>query len=181
MRSKKEKNEMDIHSKFKGLDIESLNVLDLGCGHNNSPISSQVLTLPFDFLTSVDIHRPYLDILRDKPMAARQHQIVKSEIIAYVVEQIKVGYYFDVALLLDVVEHFVYGDAVRLLGFLEAIIHKRIIIWIPLDICTQNEYNNNPYQVHLSTWRREDLENLGYEVSQLANYHRSVAWATKDL
>jgi len=157
-------------------------VLDLGCGHNNSPVSSQVLTLPFGSLTSVDIHHPYLDLLRGKSTAAGRHQIVESEITAYIDGQQRADCHFDVTLLLDVLEHFVHDDAVKLLGEgIEAITDRRIIIWIPLGTCSQKEYNGNPHQAHLSTWRREDLESLDYTVEQLTNYHRAVAWAVKNL
>lgn len=175
-----EENEVDLYSKFEGLDIESLSVLDLGCGHNDSPVSNQVLALPFDSLTSVDVHRPYLNLLRGKLVAARQHRIVESEIIAYVDGQQRSDCCFDVTLLLDILEHFTYNDAAKLLKGIEVITNKRVVIWIPLGVCTQEEYDSNPYQVHLSTWRRTNLEDLGYTVVQ-PSYHRPVAWAVRDL
>lgn len=94
---------MELRPKLDGLDIEQLHVLDLGCGHNDTPVSGQVLTLPFRWLTSVDIYKPYIDLLCEKTAAALHHEIIDSDIRDYVCTARADSY--DVTLMLDVLEH----------------------------------------------------------------------------
>jgi len=174
----------DLRLRFDGLEIETLSVLDLGCGYNRNRISRTVLTLPFWHLTSVDIHYPCLEALRGRPVAAKHHEIVEGEILDYVG---KAGLDFDVTLLLDVLEHFERGDAVRLLALIEAATRKRIIIFLPIGECPQDTYDDNPYQIHRSTWAVEDLLGLGFAVEHLPHFHKNLhpqvdaAWAVRNL
>jgi len=176
---------MELRSKLDGLEIETLDVLDLGCGHNASPVSSQVLTLPFKSLTSVDIYAPYLDLLSKKSAAALHHWIRECNILDFA-SKVMPGS-FDVSLLLDVLEHFPVLEAERLLYDIEMNTRSRIILWLPIGNCPQHEMDGNPYQVHKSTWEVEHLETLGFEVEHLVAFHQhfhppvDAAWAVKDL
>jgi len=174
----------DLRLRFDGLEIETLSVLDLGCGYNRNRISRAVLKLPFRHLTSVDIHYPCLDALRDRPVAAREHNIVHCEILSYLSFP---GVCPDVTLLLDVLEHFEPDDAMRLLAAVHAVTRKRIIIFLPIGECPQDAYDDNPYQIHRSTWAVEDLLELGFAVEHMPCFHKNLrpqvdaAWAVKNL
>jgi len=176
---------MELYPKLDGLEIEQLEVLDLGCGHNDTPVSSQVLTLPFHHLMSVDVHQPYIDLLKDKPAAARNHGIITGEILGFVSSSFTDSY--DVTLLLDVLEHFEKREAVMLLDRIARITRHRIILWLPIGNCPQHAMDGNPYQVHQSTWEVEHLETLGFEVELLPGFHQhfhpplDAAWAVRNL
>ena len=176
---------MDLRRHFHDLDVESLDVLDLGCGHNGTPVSSQVLTMPFRSLISVDIYRPYLNLLRTKSVAALHHKIVESDALNYVGKANPDS--FDVTLLLDSLEHFRPRAARMLLGHIEMVTRTRIIIWLPIGECPQDSLDGNPYQVHGSTWSVEDLRGLGFVVDHLPGFHQhfhppvDAAWAVKNL
>lgn len=176
--------DMDLRARFDGLEIETLRVLDLGCGYNQNRISRTVLALPFLHLTSVDIHQPCLDALRNRIVVAKEHDIVQDEILHYLAEP---GLEFDVTLLLDVWEHFTPDDAETLLAAIEAVTRKRIIIFLPIGKCPQKTHDDNSYQAHRSTWEAGDLEELGFVVQLLPGFHKQfhaavdAAWAVKNL
>ena len=176
---------MELRPKLDGLDIEQLDVLDLGCGHNDTPVSSQVLTLPFKSLTSVDIYPPYLELLIEKSATLLHHRIVEDNILAYVLKAKTKS--VDVTLLLDVLEHFSVEEGLWLVDEIAMITRKRIIIWLPIGECPQHAMDGNPYQVHNSTWQVEDLVGLGFEVEHLVGFHQhfhppvDAAWAVRSL
>lgn len=176
--------DMSLLARLGGLEIEALSVLDLGCGYNRNRISRVVLELPFSYLTSVDIHQPCLDALRERTVAASVHYIVWNDLLHYLGGTAEV---FDVTLLLDVLEHFDESNSGLLLAFAEAVTHKRIIIFLPLGTCPQGTYDGNPYQAHLSSWEASDLRELGYTVEVLPGFHKNftplidAAWAVKNL
>lgn len=176
--------DMDLRARFDGLEIETLRVLDLGCGYNQNRISRTVLALPFLHLTSVDIHQPCIEALRNRIVVAEEHDIVQDEILHYLTEP---GLEFDVTLLLDVWEHFAPDDAEKLLVAIEAVTRKRIIIFLPIGHCPQHAYDDNPYQIHEATWGVEGLAKLGFGVELMSGFHKHLhppgdaAWAVKDL
>jgi len=173
---------MDLRARFDGLEIETLRVLDLGCGYNKNRISRTVLALQFRHLISVDIHSPCLEALRNRIVVAQEHDIVQDEILHYLAgSKLK----FDVTLLLDVLQHFTPEDAKKLLTAIEAVTHKRIIIFLPIGECPRGAYDDNPYQIHRATWTVEGLAELGFTVELLPDFHKHLsvdaAWAVKNL
>jgi hypothetical protein len=66
---------------------------------------------------------------------------------------------YDVAILGDVLEHFVYSDANYILFLLEKMIQKAIIVQLPLGEYKQ-ELELNPLENHRHTWTFEDIQKL---------------------
>jgi len=75
---------------------------------------------------------------------------------------------YDVIVATEVIEHMELSDAT---DFLEESkkITKRVIIATPKEFEEQKEYDNNPYQKHLSLISNEEFEKHGYETIQLEN------------
>ena len=105
---------------------------------------------------------------------------------------------FDIALLIDVLEHFTKTDGKNVLSQVEKIARKQIIIWTPVGMYPQDydcvdeswkAFGNlqtkqkNKYQQHISSWYPKDLEKMGYVCTVLKDYHpdiRSVSHKLKD-
>ena len=130
-------------------------ILDVGCG-SASPIrnfSGKFYSVGVDaFAPSVktsmekQIHNDYcqLDVL------SIDHRFTPGS--------------FDCVLALDLIEHFNKSDGVRLIGKMEKIASKKVIIFTPNGFLSQNEYDDNPLQVHLSGWTVGEMRKMGYRV-----------------
>lgn len=133
------------------------NVLDLGCG-KKSPLYHLKNNKNFKDLHSVgvDIFSPYIleNVKKNK---------IHSEYINKNIFEIDFSdKSFDVAILFDVIEHFKKDDFLNFLPKLERIA-KKIIIITPNGFVDQEEYENNPYQIHLSGWDVKDMTDLGFK------------------
>lgn len=65
---------------------------------------------------------------------------------------------------MDLIEHLEKIEAIKLLKKMEKIGRKKIIILTPNGFTNQDEWDNNPYQVHKSGWSKKDFEKMGYRV-----------------
>lgn len=175
---------LDLPAQFKGLNIPALTVLDVGCGNYTSPISSQMRKLPFAKLISVDVHAPVIiEIMRKKHILdfkCAEHTVSVfdgTDLALYEREPI------DVIIFLDVIEHINKQAGVAVLKKAMEEAKKRVLIWIPLEECPQGELDNNPHQKHVSSWTKDELEELGFEVTVFSRFHRQftppvdAAWA----
>lgn len=139
-------------------ELENCNkILDLGCGEN-SPLGLLKDDKKFKDLYSVgvDIFSPY--ILKN----IEEYKIHSEYINKNIFEIDFPEKSFDCALLLDVIEHFNKNDFLNFLPRLEKMV-KKIIIITPNGFVPQEEYNENPYQIHKSGWTVDELKNLGFE------------------
>jgi len=180
---------LNLKSKFDGLNIEELSVLDLGCGIYNTPISVQMLRLPFKKLESIDRHGPIVkqlhsSLIRGKSFLAKEHVARIRDARTHVALAEDNSY--DVILMLDFLEHIEKGDGAKLLEECKRVASKRVLLWIPLESYESEERGGNPYQVHLAAWTKEELEDHGYTVTVFKDFHQhydppvSAAWAIWD-
>lgn len=162
--------------------------LDLGCGRNESPISKKVLEIPWSTLVSVDVWPHNINRLHAKRAAgeiAASNWISYCEPMEVLVPRLTGN--FHVVLMLDSLEHIEKGAGLRFLADVEALKPKRVLMWIPLGNCPQGPLEGNPNEVHKSTWEKEELEALGYEVQVFPAFHKHLvpnvdaAWASKNL
>jgi hypothetical protein len=166
-------------------DPARLNAIDLGCGPAESVIARQVLETPWRRLVSVDAFLPYLNKLREKDVRAARHDIHAMR-IPQVFSEFTAGE-FDVALLIDVLEHFPRREALRLLVRLEKFVRRGIVIFSPVGAVPQEELDGNALQRHCSTWQPGDWARLGYNVEVYDRFHghldppATAAWAIKTL
>lgn len=166
-------------------DLSQLSCIDLGCGPGESAVARQVLEIPWRRLVSVEIFEPYLEQLKNKSAAAQRREIRASRIEPAVDEL--PAREIDLALMIDVIEHFSRADALHLLVKLQHKIRLGIALFIPLGDVEQDELDSNPLQRHRSTWQPADLSNLGFDVEIYENFHgqlnppASAAWAMKKL
>lgn len=72
---------------------------------------------------------------------------------------------FDLVVALDVVEHFEKDDGRALLGALEAVARRRVVVFTPNGFLPQGEKDDNPLQVHRSGWTVDEFTERGYTVT----------------
>jgi len=181
-------NPFSLPARLKGLGrLSDLSCLDLGCGKNESPISATVLQIPWRVLTSVEVWPVNVQLLRLKHLggeiAAKAWNVFMEPMENLLPRMVGE---FDVILILDSLEHLTKGEALRFLRTVEGQKYRRLLIWLPLGPCPQGPREDNPHEVHLSTWSAEELDQLGYDVQVFPRLHRHItpwvdaAWATKN-
>ena len=71
---------------------------------------------------------------------------------------------FDAVVAFDVIEHLSTSDVGKLLDLMERIARRRIVVHTPNGFLPQDEYEDNPLQVHRSGWSAEEMRSLGFRV-----------------
>lgn len=140
-------------------DCESL--LDVGCG-NSSPIKSFSKRL---YTVGVDIFEP--SIKKSKKLGIH-NQYYKMDVLD-IGERFE-PFSFDCVFASDVLEHVSKEDGIRLIEMMEKIARKIVIIQTPNGFLPQYEYENNPWQKHLSGWNTEEMKERGYVVTGSAGW-----------
>lgn len=148
------KNIFFLHAVSSSLN-KCKNILDIGCGPNSS--IREVLKR-FDS-EGIDIHKASIDLAK-KNKTHNRYTIGD-------IRQIEKFYKpkcFDAVIAIDVIEHLVKKDTLKLLDKMEKIARKEVIVLTPNGFCHLDHYDNNPYQTHKSGWTKKDLEACGYKV-----------------
>lgn len=165
--------------------VDGLTVLNLGAGRGDSPISALLKYLPFLFITHLDIYEPDLEVLAGESHVAK--------LVTFVTHDLRNSLYFakdsfSVVLGLDVVEHLKKRHALTMIEEAERVASDRVVFFIPLGRCPSFASDQpNPYQEHLSIWTAEDLEQLGYNVDIMEDFHDfttakfDACWAWKEV
>ena len=164
-------------------DLAGLSCIDLGCGAGETVTAGAILHLTWKRLISVDAFAPYLNQLQQKTIRAQHH-----EIHAIRIEEIFARFHpgeIDIAVLIDVLEHFTRRDAIALLVRLERFLRRGIVIFAPVGRVEQEARDGNMLQRHRSFWQPEDWARLGYDVEVYEAFHghldppATAAWAIK--
>ena len=135
---------------------DSTSLLDVGCGaespvrhfHRRVPklVGVDGFAASIEQSRSKDIHDDYacIDLLQiDKVFSERSFACVLAS---------------------DVVEHFSKSAGMELVGKMEKIASKTIVIFTPNGFLPQDEHGGNKLQRHQSGWTVNEMEALGYDV-----------------
>jgi len=139
-------------------------VLDVGCG-----IGKHIKAVKADVRVGVDAFGPVLEAAKrgNNGVVFKACDLNEPNGLA--------GMSFDCVMGIDIVEHFVKDDAVRLIARCEQIAKKEVLFFIPVGAHPQTKddrgFKNDYYQVHRSTWHPEDMERLGYDVWYYPNWY----------
>jgi hypothetical protein len=80
--------------------------------------------------------------------------------------------HYDVILMVDVLEHFIVGEAVKALQ--KALFYSpQVLVSTPIGY-EQGEVNGNPYEAHRSEWTAEALRAAGFNFTDNSIDSRSV-------
>jgi len=134
-------------------DCRSL--LDIGCGAS-SPLE-ELDRLP-PRRTGVELHRPTAEAARNRGF----YQEVLETPASAITSTFGRGSY-DVVTALDVIEHLERPDGERLLGAMEHVASRKVIVFTPNGFVPQDD-PSNPWLTHLSGWTVGDFRSRGYEV-----------------
>ncbi|MBN2240812.1 MAG: class I SAM-dependent methyltransferase [Dehalococcoidales bacterium] len=129
-------------------------IVDLGCGFN-----SYLQYVDHGYKVGVDV---FSESAKESSIKRIHDEYVYADILEYMPDT-----RYDVAVLINVVEHIAKSDALRLLARVERYADK-ILIFTPRGYTFNYHYNwgidANEYQAHISGWRANDFRQLGYKV-----------------
>jgi hypothetical protein len=150
-------------------DPLELSVADLGAGQAETHVGAQIIAAPWRRLVCVEAFPPYVQKLRAKSTGAAEIEI-RAERIENFIRDLTPGE-IDVALLIDVLEHFPRAAALNLLVAVRRKFRLGAAIFIPLGKVAQEPYDDNELQRHRSTWRAEEWARLGFDVEHYEGLH----------
>jgi hypothetical protein len=74
---------------------------------------------------------------------------------------------FDACVALDVIEHLVKEDGIKLMQAMERIAAKKVVFFTPSGFLPQKHAANDDLQEHLSGWEPSEMTGYGYRVTGL--------------
>jgi hypothetical protein len=151
-----------FYKKFKGktyvfLLKENLSsqesILDCGCGRN-SPIKDVSLK---SYTVGVDLFKPAL-------LESKKAKIHENYVLADINNLCFKPKSFSTVVALDFLEHLRKADGYLAIRNMEELATDSVLIVTPNGFLRQSECGGNVFQIHLSGWRTEELERLGFKV-----------------
>ena len=144
-----------LNTVWSCLDKDSKSILDLGCG-KCEPMRFINRNKLF-YAVGLDIFKPYLNGLKKLHI---HNDYILCDITKLPVRPRCV----DVALCTEVLEHLERKPGRELLGSMEKIARKQVIVTSPVGEYEQLAYDGNRYQKHKWIWSPFELAHLGYRV-----------------
>lgn len=135
---------------------DAASVLDVGCGAN-SPLAR--FEHRFTYSVGVDLFPEAIAASK----AAGIHDEYRELDVMRIGQEFEEGS-FDVVVAFDVIEHLTESDTLRLLGMMERIASRLVVLHTPNGFLPQDETGGNPLQVHRSGWSPQRMRELGYRV-----------------
>lgn len=134
---------------------DSESVLDVGCG-SHSPL--QHIKGKFHSV-GVDAFLPSIEQSRKQQIHNEYLQIDVLDIN----KKFEAGA-FDCVIALDLIEHLTKEDGIKLLGAMELVAKKKVIVFTPNDFLPQPAVDGNPFQEHKSGWSASEMRDKNYHV-----------------
>jgi hypothetical protein len=132
-------------------------VLDVGCG-----ASSTMRQLGVAHPVGIEGYKPSVDrAMQLKTQDEMIHGDVRELDRHFRPRQ------FDACVALDVIEHLVKPDGVKLMKDMEKIAAKKVVFFTPCGFLPQRQAANDDLQEHLSGWEPAEMREYGYEVTGL--------------
>ena len=136
-------------------DTDSL--VDIGCGRGIVGALCRIYRRP-THLVGVDAYKPYLQFC--------ERLGFYDTCVEWQLERLPIPFrdrQFDVATCIEVIEHLPRDRGEGLLDEI-ARIAKCVVLTTPACFFTQEQYDANPHQAHLSAWHPRDFVRRGYRV-----------------
>lgn len=151
---------------YKKLNQELNNcnsILDVGCG-SDSPLRKVKKNL---YSVGIDIFKPSIE-------ASKRKKIHDKYIVSDInkIDKLFKKDSFDAVITLDLIEHLEKKEALRLIKKMEEIARKKVIILTPNGFTKQEEYGDNPFQVHRSGWTVKEFKKYGFTTKGM----RGLKW-----
>lgn len=140
------------------LDGDWSTLIDVGCGTTFA--QAKLIAERIPYTVGVDGHAPTVELCKAEGPYTTYHCADALAIVDLFGESS-----FDVAVALDVVEHFPKRDGERLLDCLETVARHKVVVFTPNGFLHQGEKDENPLQVHRSGWTVAEFRARGYRVA----------------
>jgi len=152
-----------LHEILNNIPIHVESLIDVGCGRG---IIGALVRIYRNAkrLVGIEIFKKNLDFCRQMNFY--------DELYEYDLKQIPLPFNnkeFEAATCIEVIEHLPKNKGINLLNELERIA-KMIIITTPNVPFSQRDYDNNPFQRHLSSWSVKDFIKRGYKVKGVGDF-----------
>ena len=131
-------------------------LLDIGCGQH-SPIHK--FSKKLKYTVGVDIFEPAIEESK-KLKIHSEYRVMDCRKIKEEFQEKS----FDCVCALDLIEHLPKKDGLKLINSMERIAKRKVIISCPNGFLPQGVYWDNPFQVHISGWEVDEMQNIGYRV-----------------
>lgn len=138
------------------LEVTPQSLIDIGCG-SNSPIQRFSKRIPH--CVGMD---GFLPSIEKSQQLNIHHEYIHGELLTSLAKLSSKSY--DIAIAMDVIEHFDKSDGWKLWNEMERIARKRVIIFTPNGFLAQGVYDQNPHQLHRSGWTTKEFIDRGYGV-----------------
>jgi len=148
---------------LKRIPVDTRSLIDAGCGRGVIGAMVRIYRNP-KRLVGIDAFQLYLDF-------CRYHNFY-DELYSYDLKCTPLPFddkEFDVATCIEVVEHLPKNRGLGLLNELERIA-KKVIITTPNISFSQDTFDANPFQQHVSCWSVKDFSKLGYQVRGVGDF-----------
>jgi SAM-dependent methyltransferase len=135
--------------------LDCRSVLDIGCG-----ASPAMRTIGVPRLVGIDGYEPSVkEAKRLNTHDEMVHGDVRDLSRYFQPKQ------FDACVGLDVIEHLVKPDGLKMMQAMERIAAKKVIIFTPSGFLQQRHTANDDLQEHLSGWEPAEMAGYGYQVA----------------
>jgi len=138
------------------VDKDAEKILDVGAGQG-LPMQLIKMRMKPKKVVAIDLFEPYIDEVLKKGI---YDEYIKKDIrnISFKKDS------FDVVIALQVLEHLKKDEALKLLDKLERIAKKQVIVATPIGEMYHPAVDNNPLQLHRSSFVPEEFIKRGYRV-----------------
>jgi len=144
---------LNLLTKFVGK--EHATILDVGCGQGGM---MKLVRRKGCFSIGMDVFLPYL---KDCKRTRSHDELVlgDSRFLPFRRKS------FHLVFCIHVIEHLTKSEGLRLIKEMGEIAQRGVIIGAPVgDLPQELHFDNNPFQVHKSTWAPSELRAIGYRV-----------------
>lgn len=139
-------------------------LLDVGCGAY-SPIKR--FSKKMKHVVGVDIFEPSIEKSRADGI---HNDYVKANVLE--LDKHFKPKSFECVVASDLIEHLTKEDGNRLIEMMEKIASKKVVIYTPNGFFPQSEFDGNKYQVHISGWDIEEMQQKGYRIIGINGYKK---------
>lgn len=152
-----------LYNILEKIPINTKSLIDVGCGRGIIGALVRIYRNP-KRLVGIDTFEKYIDFCRKMNFY--------DELYKYDLRQTLLPFSdkeFDIATCVEVIEHFSKNKGVNLLCELERIA-KSVIVTTPNISFSQELWDSNPFQRHLSQWSVKDFTKRGYKVRGIGEF-----------
>lgn len=145
------------------IPLDTRTLIDVGCGRGIIGALMRIYREP-KRLVGVDVFQPYLNFCRKFNLY--------DEVYCLDLRKVPLplkGKEFDVVTCIEVLEHLPRKDGEKLLDEIERLA-RLVIVTTPTTFFSQRDFDDNPFQKHISSWTLADFRKRNYDVKGIGEF-----------